>query len=132
MITLFENETVAIDAICNLVKPPNGQMVDVVKATKLMFALLSKYPDGSVAPQKGADWLIGLDRPIFKKDTRDALDKQLDLPGDEDSAPDEPTECRFICNACSSEFDKLKNNNCPQCLSNDIIDRVIAKKKAKK
>jgi hypothetical protein len=65
---------------------------------------------------------------VYVPDVRDDLDKALDLPGDEDSAPDEPKECRFICNACSNEFDKLKNNNCPQCLSNDIIDRVIAKK----
>ena len=61
------------------------------------------------------------------------------MPGDEDSVPDTPEEataaakfgkendvvpCRFLCNACSHEYDGyIKIDQCPKCLNKDVIDR---------
>lgn len=40
--------------------------------------------------------------------------------------PEEPRECRYLCNNCSNEFDTpsgKKNKLCPSCLSANILDR---------
>jgi Zn finger protein HypA/HybF involved in hydrogenase expression/DNA-directed RNA polymerase subunit RPC12/RpoP len=56
------------------------------------------------------------------------LQKQIDAlkNGTQQEPPrtDSPTECRYICQGCDTEHDKLTGKGlCPKCLSDKIIDR---------
>jgi len=118
-----------IDKICEVMVCPDGFKADPLKVAAICYERKQTYPADIKGAEAIARWLVELNRPeLFIPDERDELDKQLGLPGDEDSQPDEPKECRFFCKACDAEFDTLDKHKCPECASDQIIDRVIAKK----
>jgi len=118
-----DEEMQTIAEICALMKPDPGLMVDPVLAAKVFYANRKEYPPSDCDKLKAATWLWKLNPSIYKEDNRDALDKQLGLPGDEDSQPDH-VECRYVCVICDNEFDALnKDGNCPNCTGSDVTDR---------
>lgn len=123
-------ETDFIRAVAGAFPPEQGQQVDPDKVGRAIFSLARKYSTDMKKVDATVKWLIEKECQVYVPDIRDEHDKALGLPGDEDSQPEEPEqqECRFVCQGCDQEFDKLKKNKCPFCFSDKITDRVIAKK----
>jgi hypothetical protein len=123
-----EAEQACIDAICALIIPPQGKVVDSKKIAAIYYEHHQSYPRDITLAAGCAQWYSKADRPeIYVPDKRDKLDKQLGLDGDEDSQPDhpaEPKEFRYHCRDCEKEFDELNvNEKCPLCNSFKIDDR---------
>lgn len=104
-----EQEHAVIDAICKKIPCPDGKRVDVKKLTAICYETQQHYPDDMAVVDKAAKWFSGMDRPeMFIPDNRTNFEKDYDMPGDEDSVPDEQQEALYRCTKCGLEFDTPK------------------------
>jgi hypothetical protein len=135
-----KQEQKIIDLVCQKLDTtaPQGMRVDVKKVTAIMWELTTGYPTRESSVDKWAKWFGDSGRQeIFIPDNRSDFEKEQGMPGDEDSATETPEEttarekfgeevvpCRFLCNACSHEYDEfIKIDQCPKCLTKDVLDR---------
>ena len=133
-----------IAEVCKAIPAPTGKRVDAKKVAAVCYESKQAYPYDMSAVSRVAKWLSGMNRPeLFIPENRSQFEIEQDMPGDEDSQPDDPAArdaeataaekfgkendqvpCRFLCNACSHEYDEyIKIGQCPKCLTKDVIDR---------
>ncbi len=134
-----KEEQEAIDAICAKIVAPAGKRVDAKKVAAICYEKEQSYPDPAMVDRVVA-WFAKFKRPeIFIPDNRSDFEKDQGMSGDEDSVPDTEADrtaaekfgtendvvpCRFLCNACSHEYDEYTNiDQCPKCLIKDVVDR---------
>ncbi len=141
-----DEEWKVIAEVCKAIPAPTGKRVDAKKVAAICYESRQAYPYNMSAVSRIAKWLSGMNRPeLFIAENRSQFEIEQDMPGDEDSQPDDPAAreaeataaakfgeendqvpCRFLCKDCSNEFEHRKNGVCcpdPECLSKNIIDR---------
>ena len=119
-----EAQSQIITAICDQYPAPDGKRADPEKVGRLFLAGQGSYPSNPKRVEAAVEWLVETGRPVCIPDNRSTFEKDNDMPGDEDSVPDEPQELRYYCNDCSSEYDNAKKKGqCPVCLRMNVVDR---------
>ncbi len=139
-----DEEWKVIAEVCKAIPAPPSKRVDAKKVAAICYESKQAYPYDMDAVGVIAEWLSGMNRPeLFIPENRSQFEIDNDMPGDENSQPDDPAAreaeetaaakfgeendqvpCRFLCNACSHEYDEfIKIDQCPKCLCKDVIDR---------
>jgi hypothetical protein len=101
-----DEEWEVIAKVCNAITCPDGMRADAKKVAAVCFETWQIYPYSMDRVGKVVKLLDAMDRPeLFIPDNRSNAEKQLDLPGDEDSQPDtEAPSISFKCNACIKTY----------------------------
>ena len=134
-----DHEQKVILAICAAIVPPKGMMVDPKKVAAICYEKKTAYLQNITGAPGAAKWFIDNNRTeIFIDIPKDEFDEHVDNFHAGDVSPEEAestaadkfgkeneiVECRFVCNACSHEYDNYKKiDQCPKCLTKDVTDR---------
>jgi len=132
-----DHEQKVILAICAAIVPPKGKQVDPKKVAAICYEKKQSYLQNITGAPGAAKWFIDNNRTeIFIDIPKDEFDEFVEQVGDMPPAEAEATAaakfggeneivvCRFLCNACSNEYDTYKKiDQCPKCLTRDVTDR---------
>lgn len=104
-------EQIVIALICEQLEThaPQGMRVDDTKVIAIIWEVSGKYASNSKSVDQAVQWFIDSGRQeIFIPDNRSDFEKQHDMPGDEDSAPDTP-EVLYECKECGFKHETPKD-----------------------
>lgn len=100
-----QQEQKVLDCVRVKIVCPPGMRVDEKKMNAILIERAQRYPDEMEKVDKVAKWLSDMNRPeLFIPETRSQFEIDQDLPGDEDSEPDEQPDVLYRCQKCGLEF----------------------------